>query len=179
MTDSAPVSDDQIVDALLKGERQGVVLLLERYGRLIVAIAMSKHGLPLEDAEELRNDVILEIERRIESFDGTKGTFRSWIMRIAKCRAIDRYRKNKKNQTEYTMPEEWWATIGHDDHLPAESDSNKIDQPLRIRIENALSQLNDRDKELLRLRAEGHSPDDIAHLLGIEKNAATVAYHRA
>lgn len=179
MADPTPASDNQIVDLLLKGERQGVVLLLERYGRLFVSIAIKKHGIPREDAEELRTDIILEIVKKIESFDETKGSFRAWVSRIAQRRAIDRYRKDTKNRAECTMPEEWWAMQSQDVYVTNRQSTTQIDMALQTRIKNALSQLSDRDKELLRLRAEGHSPEEIANLLGIETNTANAAYCRA
>jgi RNA polymerase sigma-70 factor, ECF subfamily len=179
MADPTPVSDDQIIDMIRRGERQGVMFLLERYGRLIVSIAIKKHGISREDAEELRTDIILELVKKIESFDKTKGSFRTWVSRIAQRRAIDRYRKEMKKQADCTMPEEWWSMQSQDDHATNRFGNTQIDHALQTRIKSALSKLNDRDNELLRLRAEGHTPDEIAILLGIEKNASNVAYCRA
>lgn len=179
MDDLLSVGDDQIVDSLKKGTKNGVELLLTQYGRQIVFIATKKHGIPLEDAEELMSDVIMEVAKKIDVFNPSKGSFRSWIGSIAHRRAIDLYRRKGKKPIEQTMPDDWWALNGQIQETPEHVSDQSFDASLRERVESIMSLLNDREKELLRLRAEGHSLDEIALMLDIDKNAVSVAHCRA
>ncbi|MEN6411837.1 MAG: sigma-70 family RNA polymerase sigma factor [Veillonellales bacterium] len=179
MDDLFPVGDDQIVDSLKRGAKNGVELLLTQYGRRIVFIATKKHGLSLEDAEELMTDVIMEVAKKIDVFDPSKGSLRSWIGSIAHRRAIDLYRKKGKKLIEQTMTDDWWSLIGQSGDSPDHESGLSLDARLKERIESTLALLSDREKELLRLRAEDLSLDEIALMLDIEKNAVSVAHYRA
>jgi len=44
------------------------------------------------EAEEIVQEVFLEVYQRISQFDAQKGTFKSWLIRAAKHRSIDRKR---------------------------------------------------------------------------------------
>lgn len=179
MDEQLSIGDDQIVDALKKGAKNGVELLLSQYGKRIVFIAINKHGHSSEDAEELMSNVIMEIARKIDAFNPSKGSFRSWIGSIAHRRSIDLYRKNGKKIIEQTMPDDWWSLIGQRGDFSAHERDQSLDSLLKERIESILVLLSDREKELLRLRAEAHSLNEIAIMLGMEKNAVSVAHYRA
>jgi len=179
MVDPFLGGDIQIVESLKKGNKNGIEFLLRKYGKAIVSIATKKHGLSFEDAEELMSDIIMEIAKKIDTFDQSKGSLHAWIGSIAHRRAIDHFRKMEKKLIEQTMSDDWWLFVGQsDDPLDHESDQS-LDATGKASIESIMSHLNDREQALLKLRAENHSLDDIANMLNMEKNAVSVAHYRA
>ncbi|HUX22351.1 MAG TPA: RNA polymerase sigma factor [Spirochaetia bacterium] len=179
MNDSIPISDEQVVDLIRNGQAQGISHILEHYRPYIIAMARTRVGLSYEDAEELLNDVVLEVVKKIEAFDHKKASLNTWIIMIARRRALDRYRKKGGSMAETQMPDEWWDSVGHEDPHDAELQNSHLDRETHQRTEDTLVQLSERDRDLLRLRAEGHSLEEMADWLGQSKNATTVAYSRA
>lgn len=53
--------------------------------------------LPVDEAEELTNDVFIKVHDNLHMFDEEKAKLSTWIMSIAKNAVIDRYRKVKLN----------------------------------------------------------------------------------
>ncbi len=88
------LSDDQIIDALRRGEDQGIQWLVEVYLGLIYAVVNKNIGSAgtSQDVEECVNDVLLGIWNNIDKFKET-GSFKSWVAAIAKFKAIDASRK--------------------------------------------------------------------------------------
>ncbi|MGH2396165.1 MAG: RNA polymerase sigma factor [bacterium] len=63
--------------------------LLDRYGRLVRNIGFRVLRDPGE-AQELVQDVFLQVYRKCHLFDPAKGSFRSWLIQIASHQAYDR-----------------------------------------------------------------------------------------
>lgn len=86
------MDDLQIIKYINSKNEKGLELLLENYGGLIKSV-IRKHlyALPYYQ-DECINDVLISIWNNINSFDCT-GSFRNWIVIIAKFKAIDYKRK--------------------------------------------------------------------------------------
>ena len=56
-------------------------------------------GLP-EEMEECMDDVFLDVWEHIERFDAAKGSFRNWIISIARFRSIDYLRRYSRTCME-------------------------------------------------------------------------------
>ncbi len=57
--------------------------------------------------------------------------------------------------------------------------SESVEAPMMRPLHAALSQLNSKDRELLLLKSQNYTYDEIAEILGIENNQLKVTYHRA
>src|SRR3954451_6996133 len=68
-------------------------------------------------AEDVTQEVFLEVWRKAARFDSTLGKAKTWVMTIAHRRAVDAVRRNEsqKRQDEKTAPEQ----VSHDE--PADS----------------------------------------------------------
>ncbi|MHB1307598.1 MAG: RNA polymerase sigma factor [Limisphaerales bacterium] len=64
--------------------------LIFRYAR--------KRGLAIEDAEEVVQDVVLGVARRIPEFtyDPGRGSFKTWLFRVCRNKVVDRMRRLQK-----------------------------------------------------------------------------------
>ena len=88
--DVAPIIvDDEALISRVKEDPAALRLLLDRYCRLVMRIAvriLHDYG----EAEEVVQDVFLYVYQKAAMFDASKGTGRGWIVQLAYHRAFDR-----------------------------------------------------------------------------------------
>jgi RNA polymerase sigma-70 factor (ECF subfamily) len=85
------LSDEDLAMEVRRGHQDALTVLYERHRALVFQIARRVLGDDGE-AEDIIQDVLLEIYQRISQFDFQKGTFKSWVIRAARHRSIDRKR---------------------------------------------------------------------------------------
>lgn len=71
----------------------------DAYGRVLHAVA-AKSGLSSADAEDVVQETLLTVVRKIRDFDydREKGRFKSWLLTITRNRVIDRLRQRRREQ---------------------------------------------------------------------------------
>lgn len=90
-----PDGDARLIDALRRGAPGAPDALVEAYGARIhrnVNRILTNGA----DAEEVAQDVLLTIVRRIQSFGG-RSTFATWVHRIATNAALARLRRRRRD----------------------------------------------------------------------------------
>jgi RNA polymerase sigma-70 factor (ECF subfamily) len=108
------------VDQLMRGVARGDA---EAFEELYDEIAPAVHGLArrvVRDparAEDVTQEVFLEVWRRATRFDGERGKAKTWVMTIAHRRAVDAVRRSEsqKRQDHRAAPEE----VTHDETADA------------------------------------------------------------
>ena len=85
--------DRQLVAGLQARDQAAVQELAERYGPRIHQLAM-RHMKNHEDAEEVTQDVLLKVHRKIDAFRGD-AALSSWIYRITFNTAMSRLRQHR------------------------------------------------------------------------------------
>ena len=95
MGQSCPDMADEYLMKMIQAHRHsGLNLLYDRHAGLLKALSMKVlHN--EADAEDLIQEVFLEIWDRAASYDPCKGTPLSWIATLTRRRAIDRLRKRE------------------------------------------------------------------------------------
>src|SRR5919106_353428 len=92
MTDSAHPTDDQLLaERLRSGDREALGALYDRYASVAMAVAVRVVSDP-ELAEDLVHDAYVAVWQKIDRFDPSRGSLRSWLLTIVRNRAIDRLR---------------------------------------------------------------------------------------
>ena len=110
-------------------------------------------------AEDVQQQVWLEVWERRSSFDPTRGSFLTWVMLIARSRAID---DQRRYQPEPRDPQRDL------DPLVGAEDSHTDEMLERWRVADALQRLPREEAALLRLRfLEGLSQPEIAERTGV------------
>ena len=83
------LSDDQLMAQLQAGVNDALAVLFERYHRLVFAIAL-KIVRDRGEAEDVTQNVFLEIYSSVAQFDPGKGTLKVWLLQYAYHRAFNR-----------------------------------------------------------------------------------------
>ena len=144
-------------------DKDALNILYNRY--MTPVYSLSLHMLkqpPL--AEEVTQDVFLNIWLKADSFNASRGNPRSWIMSVAHHRVVDVIRSRRRT---YTMTDpEGYETL---ERLPASGPSveAQVTQNLdRERIVRALATLPDNQREVIELAYfEGYSQSEMAEKL--------------
>jgi RNA polymerase sigma-70 factor, ECF subfamily len=87
-------SDEELMGRLASGREDSLGMLHERHAELIFNIACASLG--RASAEEVVQDVFVVIWRKAGKFDPTRGTFRSWVLRIAHHCIINELRRRSR-----------------------------------------------------------------------------------
>lgn len=87
-------TDEHLMEMIQVHGRNGLDLLHDRYAKLLKSLSMQVlHN--DADAEDLLQDVFLEIWDRAASYDPLKGRPLAWIATLTRRRSIDRLRKRE------------------------------------------------------------------------------------
>ncbi len=120
-----------------------------------------------EAAQDLSQDVWHRVWRVIPTaFKG--GQFRSWLYEIARNRVIDETRKRRTQ----SLPEEF-------DPVQKTDNSAEVNQDRMVAFRDCFGGLDQERQQVVKLRLEGRSHDEISAELGINSNTAMTRFHRA
>src|SRR5215472_4374262 len=99
------MTDLELVAAMASGQQEALRALNQRYGNAIAFVAqriLSNQA----DAEEVAADVLLQAWRDASRFDRNRASVGSWLMMLARSRAIDRLRSRKVRERIDDTPEQ-------------------------------------------------------------------------
>jgi RNA polymerase sigma-70 factor, ECF subfamily len=91
-TDAA--DDMRLIARIRAGEQDAMSELYDRYSSVVYGVALRV----LQDAaaaEDVLQDIFLQLWRKPDAFDSSRGSLAAWLAVIARHRAIDRLRKRK------------------------------------------------------------------------------------
>jgi RNA polymerase sigma-70 factor (ECF subfamily) len=120
---------------------------------------------PGPDAEDVTSEVFERALRYEHTYDESKGDFVGWLLGIAR-RCVDQHLSSPD-----TVPLEPAAT-----EAPQDLEAEVVE---RVALQDAMSELGDRDRELVSLHYAGLNGGQIAELLDVRRNTIDVALHRA
>lgn len=83
--------DGPLIARVARGDSRALQALYDRYGARALGLAIRILGAQSE-AEEIVQEVFLEVWRRAAQYDVSRGSAVAWICTIARTRAIDRLR---------------------------------------------------------------------------------------
>lgn len=87
--DLQALRDEEVVECLKAGNDDALAVLFDRYERLVLSVA-SKILRDRGEAEDVTQNVFLEIYRAVGQFDAAKGSTRGWILQYAYHRSLNR-----------------------------------------------------------------------------------------
>jgi RNA polymerase sigma-70 factor (ECF subfamily) len=167
------LSDEELLQAVGKGNKQALGMLFQRHGRSVLHVAwriLRDEG----EADDLRQDVFLYVYQRASSFNPGKASAASWIIQIAYHRAIDRRRLLSVRQ-HYQSEELDEQGSGA---LFTQPSTDQIDG--KAILKKLRSQLSTEQQQTLELHFfEGYSFREIAEQSGQSVSNVRHHYYRA
>ena len=113
-------------------------MLIDNYNGLLTSVIRTHINSITNYEEECISDVLFAIWENIESYNSKENSFKNWICAIAKYKAIDYKRKYLYKTMEELNSDLFYI------------DDNLYKLEMEDEIEELLSSLNDKDKELFR-----------------------------
>ena len=87
------ITQKNFVEKLQRHNEKALEYVICEYGGYVkAAVNHNLAGLP-EEMEECMDDVFMDVWEHIERFDAAKGSFKNWIVSIARFRSIDYLRR--------------------------------------------------------------------------------------
>jgi RNA polymerase sigma-70 factor (ECF subfamily) len=165
---SRPAEHDDLDDpcgALLRRAGRGDQ---SAFGDLYDALSPLVYGVVLKvvrdpsHAEEVAQEVFVELWRLAARFDGTKGSAQAWAATLAHRRAIDRVRSEQSSRLRQERDAN--QTVREHDVVSAEVEAT-LEQ---ARVRRALTQLSELQREAVELAYfGGHTYREVAVLLDV------------
>jgi RNA polymerase sigma-70 factor (ECF subfamily) len=114
-------SDETLIAQLAAGDREKIVLLLVRYAPRVLSLATAT--VDRSAAEEIVQDVCVQVWRGASSFDPARGSFRTWLFAITHSRiANELRRRGRRPDTRATNNDAEWTSVAD----PAPTPDDKV-----------------------------------------------------
>jgi len=159
-TEKAQISDVELLHAIARRDEQALATLYDRYRTilfgLLVRILNSR-----EEAEDVLQEVFLQVWRRASDFDDLRGRPFTWLVTLARSRAIDRLRALSARERVAI------ASAANPTDSVSDADTDVIRFEQQGIVAGALTQLPEEQKVALVLAYfEGLTQSEIAMRLG-------------
>ena len=178
--------DRQLIRRLQTGDEEAVRELADRYGHRIFQMAL-RHMKNREDAEEVTQDVLLKVCRKIDRFRGD-AALSSWIYRITFNTAMSRLRTHRaaraaEAERERTIAAQTDQPFGERASQPVDwshmPDEELLRSEMRDAVANALPQLPEIYRVPVVLRdIEGLSTEEASTRLRVKDQTLKSRLHR-
>jgi RNA polymerase sigma-70 factor, ECF subfamily len=95
--EQAQTSDSELLHAIARGDEQALASLYDRYRLILFGLILRiLHSRP--EAEDILQDVFIQVWRRAADFDESRGRAFTWLVTLARSRTIDRLRALESRQ---------------------------------------------------------------------------------
>ncbi len=188
------LSDAELLQRLRAGDEAAFMDLVDRYGPLMLRIALS-HVSSRAVAEEVVQEAWVGVLRGLDRFEG-RSSLKTWIMRIVANQARTRGERERRSiPVSALTPEDEEPAVDparfrpFDDPrypggwalppAPLPEERLLADETL-ARVRAAIARLPPRQQEVILLRdVEGWEPEEVGEALGLTPGNQRVLLHRA
>lgn len=149
-------SDKSLMDRMRVGEQQAMTEIFDRYAGLVYSVALRV----LKDngqAEDVMQEIFFQLWRNPDSFSFSRGTLATWLLVVARNRAIDHLRQRRPGEPVEEV------TVASATNLQSEAERNILMQ----RVRGILEGLPEEQQQSLQMAFfEGLSHSEIAERTG-------------
>jgi RNA polymerase sigma-70 factor (ECF subfamily) len=103
IADYSTAADERLVTALEVRDERALETLYDRYGDYVYSVCLRMVG-DVQLAEDLSQEVFLRLWRRPDLYDVSRGRFLTWLLSVARNRAIDERRSRGRRFRFETPP---------------------------------------------------------------------------
>jgi len=164
-TSAAPLraSDDlALVRRMVAGDADALAELYDRYAGILLAVARRILG-PAGEADEVLQEAFLQAWNQAERYDPGRSSVSTWLVLIARTRALDRLRSRGARERAATAAAAEPAPVDTSSRL----DERVLQAERRQRVREALAEIPDEQRRVLELAFyEGLSQSEIATRTG-------------
>jgi RNA polymerase sigma-70 factor (ECF subfamily) len=146
--DMQDLSDEEIMTQVRQGHPDALLVLFDRFYRLVLKIALRILRDPGE-AEDLMQDVFFEIFNKADQFDAARGSVKTWILQYAYHRSLNR-RQYLALRNFYNRHETTELEVSESNSLNASWRGLTFQEWRRI-LEDGLGTLNANQRKILEL----------------------------
>jgi len=149
-----------LIQKVANQDRDAFSQLYDRFSSLVFTLAMRMLRVR-SDAEDLLQEVFVQIWRQAQSYSVQRGSPEAWIVNIARSRAIDKIRSIRRMEKSFVLT---------DDPARAESsenvESSAAESEARMAMNSALANLPETQRKVLELAYfDGLTQTEIANRL--------------
>ena len=143
------LSDEDLVKLVQQQDKVAFSILYDRYIRLVYTMAV--HMVGAQEAEESVQEIFMRLWHKGNTFKGTRGSFKSWFMMVARNYLKDRLKKRHyrdNHQVELSDNFQWL-----DDLVDLEADVKEVihRQEQRSTLREALNMLPAEQRQVILL----------------------------
>lgn len=165
------LDDDRIIEKVLKGDRECFRILIERYQKKIYTQIKRKYYIEDDDMDDIIQDTFIKCYKNLHSFKLGRA-FYPWLYTIALNITKDYLKKIMTNKSHL---KETYEDLKHEFHKKDEIyELGELDG-----IRETISDLSREYKEVLVLRAEGLSYQEISEKISIPIGTVMSRLNRA
>lgn len=169
MSKFGELTDLELMHEISKFESRALEELYDRYSPLLYTV-IKKIAPDPANAEQILVEVFIIIWRKVSKFNFANGNVFSWLVTLARNKAVDMLRRERAAGTTSQFYDDDYEDYFIIPTFPHEMDSLDFNTAvsLKLKIEKALSKLTDTQKYVLHLAYyEGYSIDEIADKLNV------------
>jgi RNA polymerase sigma-70 factor (ECF subfamily) len=142
-----PRDDREILQAIKAGDARALGHLYSRYGPSVVALCRRILGDPTE-AEDAALDSFVQVWEQSDRYDPSRASPLTYLMTIARSRAIDRLRARRRRPVPVDWNDEAWPERESSQPVPYDA---AVEAERRDRVQAALRALSERERRPIEL----------------------------
>jgi len=186
----------EILEKIKNKDRSGLEALYNQFGQKFYVYAVKKWRLNEDESWEVVYQTLDTLILKLSGYDfESEKHFQNFIFKvfINYLRQKFRYNRNRQLQLTETLSFDGHSELGNGDEtineLPLFDDNIRpfeeyyttglIENPKLIALKKALSELSETERDILLLRAQNYSYDEISSMLKIENKQLKVKHHRS
>jgi RNA polymerase sigma-70 factor (ECF subfamily) len=151
----------QLIKRAADNDREAFGQLYDRFSSMVftLAVRMLKTR---SDAEDLLQEVFVQVWRQAENYDEQRGSPEAWIINMARSRALDKIRSLRRTEKNIVLADDPTQARSTDD-----VESSAIGLEDRLTMNSALANLPENQRRVLELAYfDGLTQNEIAGRLG-------------
>jgi RNA polymerase sigma-70 factor, ECF subfamily len=140
--------DEVLIDQIQQGRTDALAVLFDRYGRLVFTVARKILHNDAE-AEDLMQEVFIEIYRKASLYESEKGTVKIWLLQYAYHRSLTRRRYLALRSFYHVSPT---MTLTHLE-IAADPDGFQAmtNREWHEQLEEGMKGLKDKERQIIKL----------------------------
>ncbi len=175
------MTDQELIEGIIKHDRIAIRQLVDQYQRKVIKTAYYFLG-NMEDAEDLSQDIFLEIMESINKFR-KEASFSTWVYRITVNKSLNRIRKNKRgamiSHLESLFRSSQESEACHPG-IPATSFTPMEEEEKRMILHKAIGSLPENQRISFVLhKFEERSYKEISEIMSVSLSSVESLIHRA